>query len=614
MPQILLFRQPFREFGIIFLTASALALELLWGGFEVLLLVVGLLGSAPTLVDAVDALFERRISIETFNALALGVAFAIGDMQSVAFIVLMLAFASLLEWHTETRSQNAIEELLKLKPEEAYKEEGGQIHVIPTVEVKEGDIVVIKSGARVPVDGEVVFGTGYLNEASVTGEAIPKEKIVGDTVLSSTICESGVIKIRATNVGADSTLERMARLIEQAAEHKSKSEKLADRFAALFLPAVVLLGLAVYFFTHNLSMVAALFLVACADDMAVAIPLGMAASLGKAARRGVIIKGGEWLNRLGTMKMLVLDKTGTLTYGAFAIRQAHIEAHMDPERFWGLLGAAERYSEHPIGRAIFRECVSRVKQIPEPESVDVRKGQGISAKVMGYEVLVGDERILGSGHCPSEKMREILRRNGPERAESTIVVLINGECAGVLLVADVPREEAKATIAELRELGIERIIMFTGDNEGAARAVCDSLGITEFRAGMKPEDKLSEIEALSKKGMVGMVGDGINDAPALTRADVGIAMGQGGTAVAVEAADVVILSDNLARLPEMIRLSRKTFAVIQGDTVIWVVSNLVGFTLVFTSVLGPALAAFYNFATDFFPLINSARLFRGEKV
>jgi P-type E1-E2 ATPase len=358
-------------------------------------------------------------------------------------------------------------------------------------------------------------------------------------------------------------------------------------------------------------MTAALFVVACADDVAVAIPLAMTASLGMAARRGVIVKGGEWFEALSKVDTLVLDKTGTLTYGRLSLLDVHLEPGVDEARFWRSVGSAEKLSEHPVGKAMFREAVRRLGELPDPTKFEVRMGSGVVARVDGAEVVVGNETLLADrGVAISPEIAAKVKAEREEHAQTTVLVAAGGAFAGLVTVADVPRAEAAEGIRKLRNRGVRRIVMLTGDTERIAAEVSKRLGIPEHRASMKPEDKLRALEEMAKTGTVAMIGDGINDAPALARAHVGIAMGGGGTAVAVEAADVVILTDDLTRVAEMIALGRRTMAIVRSDIGIWVVTNAVGFALVLTGVAGPALAAFYNFATDFLPLLNSSRLFR----
>ncbi len=605
---------PVRDIFLILFVVGCFGVDFLWVHLSIVLYIGAVLGSLPTAWSAVVGLVrERRITIDVFNTMALAVSIATQEAHSAAFIALMVTFARLIDWRTETRTRDAIGELLRLKPSMALRETAGALEEIPVDLIRRDDVLLVRNGARVPVDGVVVHGRAWCNEAPVTGESVPVEKLVGDEVISSTLVESGALKMRAVRVGSDSTIERMVALMREARKRKSRSEKMADRFAGLFLPFIAVLGGAVFLVTHSLTMTAALFLVACADDMAVAIPLAVTAALGQAARRGVIVRGGARLEKLAALRTVVFDKTGTLTYGTPAIAAMEIADGVDEEEFWRRLGSAEKFSEHPVGRAVLRHALQRLGSVPDPAQFAVLRGQGISATVGGHAVLAGSPAFVAEAGCrlPPEHL-ERYESGGEETVRTRFLVCFDGQYAGAVAVADQPRAEAAAGVRDLERLGI-RPVMFTGDNPAAAAAVAKSLGIAEVRASMSPEAKLAELERLLPGGAVGMVGDGVNDAPALSRADVGIAMGGGGTAVAVQAADVVILTDDLSRLPEIVRLARRTISVIHVDVAIWLATNLIGFALVLTGIAGPAIAAFYNLVTDFFPLINSLRLFRSER-
>lgn len=582
--------------------------EVLW--IPYLFTVVLVLASVVTFLDAIKSAFKLKISIDTFNAFALGASFLLGSSDSTAFIVLMLASARLLDWHTQSRASRAMEEILKLKPLNASVERGGIVEIVEVSSLAVGEVMVIMNGARVPADGVVVMGEAYINEASISGESRLIIKVLGSEVMGGTLNESGMIKVRATRVGRDSTLERVAILIKEASENKSRSEKTGDRFAQIFLPIVLVMGIGTYLVTHNIAMVVALFLIACADDVAVSIPLAMTAAIGQAAKRGVIIKGGMYLEALAKIDTLVIDKTGTLTYGELRVVNVLIEG-VTKDQFWSLLGMVEKFSEHPIARAVVEEAKGNIKTIPDPVDFKEHKGSGVVAHCEDGEIAVGDESLFTElGLTVDERVRNLLKKEREVFGATSFIVYINRMFAGIISVRDKPKREAKKSIQKLKDLGLKRIIMFTGDDEHTALSVAAAIGITEVRASMKPEDKLRELELLTKDNQVAMVGDGVNDAPALARAHVGIAMGGAGSAVAVEAADIIILSDDLARIPEMILLSRRVVRVVRGDMVIWVITNLIGFGLVFVQFIGPAMAAFYNFATDFLPLINSARLFK----
>ncbi len=609
------FIPPYRQYILIGAILLALFHFYFLGGKDQgnILFVIALLGSLETAVGAMNSIFQRKIGIDTFNIFAVAIAFFAGEVTSAAFIVLMLTFADLLEWKTESRAGNAIKELLSLKPRLALRETpSGELEEIDASLVRKDDILMVKNGAVIPIDGTVVFGKADINESSVTGESRLVGKIIGDTVLSGTINEAGFLKVKAVRVGEDSTLSRMIKLVSEASKNKSRSERLADKFAGIFLPVVIVLGLITYYFTRNMVMTGALFLIACADDMAVAIPMAVAAALGHAAKQGVIIKGGEWLDALSRVKLVVLDKTGTLTYGSIAVKLVVFEPNVTEKVFWRAAGVAEKFSDHPIGKAVYREAVKNFGEIPDPDDYKLVAGKGVRARTAGEDVLVGNMSMIFDHDVPLSENAKNAFDSAGERGEAAFFVIANRKILGVVSIADTIRPEAKKAMKKLHELGI-RIVMLTGDNEIVAKEIARELGIVEYRSSLKPEDKLNELEKLIPRGPICMIGDGINDAPALSRSDVGIAMGGGGTAVAVESADIVILNDDLSKVAEMINLGRQTQKVVKTDIIIWILSNAIGFYLVFSGIAGLAFAAFYNFATDFLPLGNSVLFFKGVK-
>ncbi len=605
---------PLREYVLGLLVIFALILGVTPFSSVYILFAAAFIGSLPTFLSASHDIFKRRITIDVFNAIAITIAFLAGEISSAAFIALMLTFARLLDWRTISRTKNALEELLKLKPSAAIIERDGNLAEIPASEVKKDDVVVIKEGVRIPVDGVVIMGTALINESSVTGESALVEKKIGDTVLALTLNESGMTKIRATRVGKDSTSERMVELLKQATERKSHPEKLADKFAKIFLPIVALIGATVYFITRDASMTAALFLVACADDMAVAIPLAITASIGNAAKRGIIIRSGDALEAASKVRTFIFDKTGTLTYGKPVIKAIKLYPSIDEAFFWKLVASAEKFSEHPLGKALFEKALTHAGDAPDPDDFKVYKGNGVWARVHKDEIVIGNEGLFAERKLSvsEDVLDDVITFSTKERA-TMLIVFINGVPAGLVALADMPRAEAKASIEQLRKIGIKNISIFTGDRREAAEGIARELDINDVHFEMLPENKLCEIEKLEEQGFVAMVGDGVNDAPALSRVDLGIAMGDAGTAVTVEAADVVILTDNLSKLPEAILIGRRAMSVIRVDGILWVTTNLLGFVLVLSGVAGPALAAFYNLVTDFLPLLNSTRLFRDPK-
>lgn len=605
---------PKREYLIFFLVPIAFVVDVLYPGQWFVLLTVTSFAAAPVVIQALRSLLAWNLSIDVFNTFALFVTFAVGDIRSASFIVLMLAFARLLEWRTETKTHNAVQELLERRPKTAVRENETVISTIPVERIRKDDILIVKPGEQIPVDGVIVYGKTEVNEALVTGESMPQEKILGDEVLVSTINISQPIKIRATRVGKDSTLEKMAHLVAEAEKKKSKEQKFADVFAGYFFPVVLILGIATYVVTENIYMTIALFLVACADDIAVAIPLAVTASLGYAAKRGVIIKGGSVLREIGRAKTLVLDKTGTLTYGDFVINDVHIEDSISRDDFWQAVAIVEKYSEHPIGKVLFREAVKKVLTIPNAQKYQVFGGAGVYAKYGKDDILIGTFDLLKEkGTSFPRGFRQKVEEMYKHSSSTVIFVSINKVFVGYMAIADMPRRNARESLESIRKLGVSRIVILSGDKEMPTMHIAEEMNISEYYFGLKPEDKLRHIERFAQNGKIIMVGDGINDAPALARADVGIAMGKGGSAIASEVADVIMLHDDLSELPRLIELGKRTSSVIYGDMWIWFTTNVIGFGLVFIGMT-PALAAFYNFATDFLPIFNSTRLFSERKV
>jgi len=605
------FHSPNREYILVVFLLIGLLLDYLFG-FKNILLIIAVIGSFFPLMNGIFPMLKGKITIDTFNAFSVMITLVINDFRSAAFIILMLTFARILDWNLTDRKNKAIDRLMKLKPVKAFVEKGGAIEEVKVEDIKTGDILIIKEGLRIPTDGMVVFGEAQINEAIITGESMPVKKIMGDNVFGSTTNIDGTIKIKATRIGKDSTIEHIAELINQASKHKSHSEKIADRFAKILLPIILVIGIITYLITHNILYVASLFLVACADDMAVAIPLAITASIGKAAKRGMIIKGGEWLDVLSKVKTIVIDKTGTLTYGDLHVAKTIIKNNISEEDFWTYTGVAEKLSAHPVGRAIYHEAETHIGSVPDPESFLAIKGIGASAVYKSQEIVIGNIDVLKIKKIPKDSIffQEINDLSEKENMPVNAVIL-GSRVIGYILVRDILRVEAKESISKLKNLGIEKITMFTGDAKNIANIIGKELGISDVRPEMKPEDKLVELEKLiSKDKKLAMIGDGINDTPALMRADIGIAMGGAGTEVVMETADAIIFTDKLNLLPEMILLGRKTMSVIREDMAIWLLSNIIGFALVFLGLVNPAMAAFYNFAADFFPLMNSSRLFK----
>lgn len=580
---------PYREYVLTVLLASALLVQWKFSGMlwaNIYSTVAAAIGAIPVLLLARDAVRERRITINVMNAAAYLIAIAFGTPAGGAAIGLMLTFASWFNWRAETSRRDAVRDLLSLAPETADKVEGDRIVSVPVGEVHVGDQLLVREGSRVPVDAVIISGDGVLDESSISGEAEPVEKVIGDTIYPGTILREGTLRVRALKVGKETTLARLAALMLLARTEKSRSEKIADRFAAIVLPVLIVLGFIIFAITRDTNMLAAYFLVICIDEVSVAIPLAYAAALGGAAKSGVIVHGGEALDALAKVNTVVFDKTGTLTWGKFTVEHATITQGVDEKEFWSLVASAEKFSSHPIGRAIHTHAVALDGAVPDPSIFKTITG-GVEAKIEGRVVDI--VRAKGGGGL------------------TTLDVMVDGRHFGSIAVVDAPKEGTRESIKALKDIGVH-CIMLTGDKNEVAHRLAEEIGISEIHAGVLPEEKFEFISKLREKSVVAMVGDGINDAPALARANVGIAMGGIGSALAVEAADMIVLSDDIARIPEMILRARAVRSVVIVDVILWFVNNGFGILLVLLGFATPAKAAFYNFGTDFLPLINSMRL------
>ncbi len=575
-----------------------------------LLIIASIFGLVPVVFNAFKALFKFRLTIDLLASIALIFSLLTGEWQSAVFISLMLASARIFVRYTQARAKNAIASLMKLRPAHAHLLRDGKITDIDALNLVAGDVIMVESGERLSADGIVQSGEASLDQSSLTGESEPITKTAGDEVLNSTLNISGSIIVKVMRAGKDTTFSKILELVQQSQQSKSKVASLADRFAAGYIILTLASSLFIYFYTNSLTLVLSVLLVTCADDLAVAVPLAFTAAVGFLARRGIIIKGGEYLEVLSKLKTMVFDKTGTLTFGKPQIAEIKTFNGFPENEFLSLLGAVEYESEHPMARAT-QKLIERNKiEIPKINKVHEEPGFGIKGVIYGQEVIAGKTKFLrdnGVQFSPDE-VRSVEEQKALGR---TITILSrDGKALGFVAMHDEVRPAAKNEMKKLTNLGVERLIMLTGDNEKIAADVAGEVGISEYHANLLPQDKIEYLNKnLDKDNKLAMVGDGVNDAAALSLADVGIAMGGVGTDAAIESADIVLMKDNIQNIPEIISLSRKTMSVVRQDLWLWGALNLLGLILVFMGVLGPAGAAAYNFLTDFLPLFNSLIIF-----
>lgn len=576
-----------------------------------LLIFVAIFSTATVFLSAARILKERKVSIELLASIALAVSLIEGEWVSAIFINLMIAFARTFIGYVKVRSHSAINGLLKLKPEKIRIEQDGKIVEIQAKGVRKNDLVVVGLGERVPVDGIVEEGEAEVEQSSITGESLPVAKKVGDKILSFTTIVSGNLKIRAEKVGKDTTFEKIVSLVEKSQENKAPIYTIINIFSKWYVILTLIGSLVVYLISRDVSLVLALLLVSCADDIAIATPVALMSAITHSAKHGAIVKGGDFLEGLSNVKTIIFDKTGTLTRGKLKIQNIFSFNNHDRKDVLRLATAVSSRSSHPIAKTIIDQAKKEMIEYPEPEKFEEYSGKGMTAVYRNELIVTGKSDFLQKMGIKMTQQEIDQVNTEVSKGFNVTLVGYNNNLVGFLVLADELRPKLKETIKELKELGVEKIVMLTGDNEEIAKKTAEALGVDEFYANLLPEDKIKYLKRyLNKKSKVIMVGDGVNDAPTLAMSDIGIAMGAIGSDVAIEAADIAMMKDDLSQLPGLIKIGRTTISVIKQNIVMWGILNVLGFSLVFLHVLNPAGAALWNFATDFIPIINSLRLFR----
>ena len=576
---------------------------------DVFSIVISIISTLPVLFSTINSLRKRKISIDLLASTALIFALIVGEWTSAIFINLMLASARIFSRYTENKSRNAIKSLLKLKPHKAKIEKGGGVVEVPIADLRSGDLVIVELGENIPIDGVVVKGGASVDQSSLTGESYPVSKLKGDRVLSSSIVVSGNLVVKAEKIGAETTFERVIKLVEQAEKGKAEISTVANKFATIYILLTLFGSLALYFFLKDLTLVLGVLLVTCADDIAVGIPLAFLASIGYAAKRGVIVKGGNFLEGLSKAKTIIVDKTGTLTAGKMKVKEVFL-FNEDKEKMMKLSHIVSSVSSHPASKAVMRYLKEHDGKVEEPESFKEFPGKGVKAIYEGKEILSGKIAFFKEQNIKIKEEEMALIEREKESGFVLILIAYDNRLIGFFSLLDELRPHAKAALEDLKALGVKKIVMLTGDNEKNAEIISREVGIDEFHANLLPQEKLKYLEKyLGKKDKVVMIGDGVNDAAALRLSDIGIAMGTIGSDAAIESSDIALMKDDLLEIPEMFLLSKYTMRVVYGDLLIWGVVNLIGLFLVFARIIGPDEAAAFNFITDFLPLLNSSRLF-----
>jgi Cd2+/Zn2+-exporting ATPase len=520
------------------------------------------------------ALKTLSLGINFLMSLAILGAIVIEEYVEAASLAFLFSLAELLEEFSVERARRSLRELIKLAPREARVRRDGEELLCPIEEISVGEVCIVKPGERIALDGQVLSGSSFVNQAPITGESVPVEKRPGDEVFAGTINYDGYLEITVTKRAKDTTLARIIHLVEEAEAQKAPSERFVDRFARYYTPGVVLVALlvatvpAIFFgaaFSEWFSRALALLVIACPCALLISTPVSIISAITSAARHGVLIKGGVYLEELGQIQTIVFDKTGTLTTGQLTVTDIIPTDSISPTEVLRIAAALERKSQHPIAQAIVRAYEERATGEPLPDAQEFTSltGQGVQAKLDGTLYRVGRLQLFNAdGLALASQAKTVIGVGTPDRL------------LGLIALADSIRPQAHQTVQRLKDLGIE-VVMVTGDNEAAARAVAQHVGITHYHAGVFPDQKVHEIEHLrSEYGRVAMVGDGVNDAPALAAASVGIAMGAVGSDAALETAHVALMGDDLSKLPYLIELSRRTRRVIQQNIFFSILTKL----------------------------------------
>lgn len=524
--------------------------------FNTALIIASIIGVLPIAFQAYQALRVKVVSIDVLVTIAVLGAFFIQNYEESAIVTFLFLFGAYLEQRTLNHTRSAIKELTEMAPETALKQmENGEFVEVDVEDVAEGDILLVKTGAKVPVDGTVIQGEGYINEASITGESVPVRKDVGTKVFAGTILENGTLQIVADRVGEDTTFGKIIELVEEAQDSKSEAERFIDRFAKYYTPAVLVLALVVWLFSRDLELAITILVLGCPGALVIGVPVSNVAGIGNGARNGVLLKGSEVIHDFSRVDTVVFDKTGTLTIGNPEVADVKWYTK-DKEKVLAYLASVERESDHPLAKAI----VAYIGDTPNftVENTNVKKGGGIVAEVNGRRIAVGNVALMKQEKVPlSGEVRKditVFERKG----NSIVLTAIDGELQVLMGIRDRIRPGVKEDLRKLKKLGVKKLVLLSGDNQGTVDLVAKELGLTEAHGHMLPEDKSAYIKSLQKKGeTVAFVGDGVNDSPSLALADIGIAMGNG-TDVAIETSDVVLMNSDFSRLPHALGLTKAT--------------------------------------------------------
>lgn len=533
------------------------------------MIIASIIGAIPVALHAISALQNKVISIELLVTIAVVGAFIIGEYEESAVVTFLFLFGNYLEQKTLEKTRSSVKSLTKMAPTTAeLVNEDGTTEEVDVDDLDEGDHVVVKPGGQIPVDGKIIDGTGYMNEASITGESTPVEKSIGDNVFAGSITDNGTITIETTSVGEDTTFGKIIELVEEAQDSQSPAARFIDKFATYYTPAVLIIGILVWAITQNFPLAITVLVLGCPGALVIGAPVSNVAGIGNGAKNGILMKGGNAVNTFSHVDTLVLDKTGTLTTGKMSVTDV-TNFGKDKNEMMALLSAVENTSDHPLGQAIVKYThdlgVTDDVKLPELDTV---KGQGLVGQSDEFKILVGNERLMKANNVQITKEQRKAINARMNDGDSVVLMALDQELRLVVGVNDQLRPDAREGLQALKDAGLKRIVMLTGDNKVAAQRVAERLPIDEVHAELLPEDKVEFVKKFKEQGStVAFVGDGINDSPSLATADIGIGMDTG-TDVAIETSDIILVKSSFDALAHAYKLSKKTVANTKENIII----------------------------------------------
>ncbi len=581
---------------------------------DIFLIIAAVIAGAPIAIKAFQALRMKAFSIDLLVTIAVVGAMIIGEYTEAAVVTFLFLFGDYLEGRTLRKTRASLKSLMDMAPLEATILKDGMRVTIPADEVEIGEHVIVQPGGRIPVDGNVISGQSLINEAAITGESVPVNKREGDQVFSSTISDNGYLEIIAEKVGADTTFSKIIELVEEAQDTKAKTQKFMERFASYYTPGIVVLSVLVWIITQDVHLALTFLVIACPGALVISVPVSIVAGIGNGAKNGILIKGGDKMENLAKVNAIVFDKTGTLTKGkpeVTAIKAIGISE----DELLKLAAEVEVTSEHHLGKTIVKKAEENgLDLLNKPSNVEVMKGHGLQAMLASKQIYIGNKSGAEKlGIAVDPKIDNYLFQQ-QEKGNTAVLITRDKKVVGIISIADEIREEAATALQTLRESGIRHTLMLTGDNESVAKKVANQLAIDQVFAELLPEDKVDKVNACKAAGIrLAMVGDGINDAPAIATADVGIAMGGTATDITMQTADIILMSDNLDKLPYAIQLAKATIRNMKQNTYFALITVALLLLGVLTNNIHLASGMLIHEISVILVILNAVRLVRFPK-